>query len=78
MSDAAAAPEAPPEAPAAAPAPVTSRSDPGAFLCDLERLAEFVDKLRSSGVKTFEHPSGLRLSFEPGGKLPAIRPSEGW
>jgi hypothetical protein len=75
MSDAAATTaETAPEPPAS----ITSRSDPGAFLWDLDHLAEFVDKLRASGVKTFDHPSGLRLSFEPSGKLPAIRPAEGW
>jgi len=59
------------------PPPVTTRSDPGGFLCDADKLAEFVDKLRASGVKTFEHPSGLRLSFEPSPRMP-IRPAEGW
>jgi len=90
MSDPAETPPAAPETPAAAlPAgttvrlsepgqPVTARSDPESFLYDADRLAEFVDKLRISGVKTFEHPSGLRFSFEPTGKLPAIRPQEGW
>lgn len=58
-------------------APVTSRSDPESFLYDAARLAEFVDKLRASGVKSFEHPSGLRFSFEQASRLP-IKPAEGW
>jgi hypothetical protein len=77
MSDAADAPAQPPVEPPPS-ALVTTRSDPGTLLLDLHQLADFIDKLRASGVKTFEHPCGLRLSFEPGGKLPAIRPSEGW
>lgn len=58
------------------PPPVTSRSDPSGFLGDLDQLARFVDKLRSSGVKTFEHPCGLRLSFEPSAVLP--KSNNGW
>ena len=72
MSDAAEAAPAPPAEP-----PVTAKSDPNAFLFDGDKLADFIDKLRASGVKTFEHPSGLRLSFEPSAKLP-VRPAEGW
>ena len=72
MSDAADTPAAPPPPP---PAPVTSRSDPLAFLDDLDKLAVFVEKLRSSGIKTFEHPCGLRLSFEP---TAAPLPSRNW
>lgn len=72
MSDAAEAAEA-----AEAEPPITAKSDPNAFLFDGDKLADFIDKIRASGVKTFEHPSGLRLSFEPSGRLP-LRPPEGY
>lgn len=47
-----------------APAPVTSRSDPAAFMGDPGQLATFIEKLRASGVKHFAHPSGLVVTFE--------------
>lgn len=54
--------------------PVTAKSDPAAFLADLEKLADFVEKLRASGVKTFSHPAGLALTFESAAKAP----TPGW
>lgn len=44
--------------------PITARSDPAAFMLDPVALADFVERLRASGVRSFAHPSGLQVTFE--------------
>jgi hypothetical protein len=51
---------------------IAEARSPTPFLNDPVELAKFVDSLRVSGVRAFEHPSGLKVSFQPRGG------GEGW